>query len=72
MYHMDADKTYREKARRELNENSTSYIKQILEAIHQEKNSCTATGLNGLNPVVLRKRLIWYDCVNKLFCLLSI
>ena len=29
---MDADKAYREKARRELHKNNTSHIEQILEA----------------------------------------
>ena len=29
---MDANKVYREKARRELHKNATSYIEQILEA----------------------------------------
>ena len=29
---MDVDKEYREKARRELEKNVTSYVKQILEA----------------------------------------
>ena len=32
MYHMDADKTYREKARQELYKNASNYIEQILEA----------------------------------------
>ena len=32
MHHMDADKAYREKARRELYKNATNYIEQILEA----------------------------------------
>ena len=32
MDHMDADKTYREKARLELHKNATSYTEQILEA----------------------------------------
>ena len=32
MHHMNADKTYREKARRKLHKNVISYIKQILEA----------------------------------------
>ena len=29
---MDADKTHRQKARRELHENATSYVEQILKA----------------------------------------
>ena len=32
MYHMDADLVYREKDRRELDKNDTSYIEQFLEA----------------------------------------
>ena len=36
MHHMDADKTYREKARRKLHKNSTSYIEQILKAASHE------------------------------------
>ena len=32
MHHLDADKTYTEKARREVYKNATSYIEQILEA----------------------------------------
>ena len=32
MYHMDADKAYRDKAWRQLHKDTTSYIKQILEA----------------------------------------
>ena len=36
MHHMDADKGYREKARRELHKNVTSHIDQILEAIYHE------------------------------------
>ena len=32
MHHMDADKSYREKARQELHKNATSYTEQILEA----------------------------------------
>ena len=32
MHHMDADKTYRKKARSELRKNATSYIDQIQEA----------------------------------------
>ena len=35
--HKDADETYREKARRELNQNATSYTEQILEAATYEK-----------------------------------
>ena len=31
MHHMDTDLAYREKARRELHKNATSYIEQILE-----------------------------------------
>ena len=30
MHHMDADKACREKARRELHKNATSYIEQIM------------------------------------------
>ena len=33
LYHINADKAYREKVRRELHKNATSYIEQILEAI---------------------------------------
>ena len=33
---MDAENTYREKARRELHKNATSYIEQILEAAPHE------------------------------------
>ena len=33
---MDADKAYREKARRELHKNATSYIEQILEATSKQ------------------------------------
>ena len=36
MHHMDANKTYREKARRELLKNATSYIEQILEVTADE------------------------------------
>ena len=36
MHHMDADKTHREKARRELHRNNTSYIEQILEVTPHE------------------------------------
>ena len=32
MYLIDADKAYREKARRKLQKNATSYIENILEA----------------------------------------
>ena len=32
MHHMDADKTYREKAGQQLHKNATSYIEQVLEA----------------------------------------
>ena len=32
MYHLDADKAYREKAQRQLHKDAASYIKQILEA----------------------------------------
>ena len=32
MHHMDADKLYREKAKRELRKNALRYIEQILEA----------------------------------------
>ena len=32
MYHMDTDKTLREKAWRELHKTATNYIEQILEA----------------------------------------
>ena len=32
MHHMDAEKTYREKAKREMHKNAMSYIEQILEA----------------------------------------
>ena len=31
MHHMDADKSYTEKAKQELQKNATSYIEQILE-----------------------------------------
>ena len=36
MYHMDADKTYSEKARRELPKEVTSYVEQILEPTPHE------------------------------------
>ena len=36
MHHMDADKTYREKGRQELQKNATSYIEQILEVTFHE------------------------------------
>ena len=36
MHHMDADFMYREKARRELHKNATSYTEQILEAAYHE------------------------------------
>ena len=36
MHHMDADKAYKEKARRDLLKNATSYIEQILEATSHE------------------------------------
>ena len=39
IHHMDADKTYREKARRELHKNATSYTEQILEATPHEKTA---------------------------------
>ena len=34
---MDADKAYRESARREFHKNATSYIEQILEATSHKK-----------------------------------
>ena len=36
IHHVDADKTYREKARRKLHKNAASYIEQILEATPNE------------------------------------
>ena len=36
MHHVDADKTYREKARLDLYKNTTIYIEQILEATPHE------------------------------------
>ena len=36
MHHMDADKTHREKAIRELHKNAASYVEQILEATRDE------------------------------------
>ena len=36
MHHMDADKTYREKAKRELLKNATSHIEQVLEPTPHE------------------------------------
>ena len=36
MHHMDADKTYWEKARQEVHKNAMSYIEQILEATSLE------------------------------------
>ena len=36
MHHVDTDKTYWEKVRRELRKNAISYIKQILEASPHE------------------------------------
>ena len=43
MNHMDADKTYWEKARRELHKKATSPIEQILEAISLKNSSCKDT-----------------------------
>ena len=37
MHHVDADKTYGEKARLELHNNATCYTEQILEATSLEK-----------------------------------
>ena len=37
MHHVDADKAYKEKARRDLHIYVMSYIEQILEAIFYEK-----------------------------------
>ena len=50
MHYIDASKTYREKARRKLGKNATSYIKQIMQAIPPQSNSCTATYLPSLKP----------------------
>ena len=36
---VNADKTYREKARRKLHQNATSYIEQILNATSREKTA---------------------------------
>ena len=36
MHHMDTDKPYREKAKKELHWNATSYIEKILEAALHE------------------------------------
>ena len=36
MHHIDADKVYREKAKRELHKSTTSYTEQIREATSQE------------------------------------
>ena len=47
---MDADEAKREKARRELRKNVTSYIKHILEASIPKNNSCAATYLLSLKP----------------------
>ena len=37
MHHMEADKAYGEKARRELHKNAMSYIEQILEGTYHKK-----------------------------------
>ena len=50
MHYMDADKTYRGKAKQELHKNSTSYIEQILEVTPPWNNSYTATYLPSLKP----------------------
>ena len=39
MFHMDADKTYWEKAGRKLLENVTSYIEQILEVTFYKRSA---------------------------------
>ena len=36
MHYMDGDKMHKEKVRRELHRNDTSYIGQILDATHNE------------------------------------
>ena len=36
MYHMDDNKTYKEKAIQKLHKNATSYIEQIMEATSHE------------------------------------
>ena len=47
MHHMDADKAYREKARRESRKDASSDIEQILEATSQN-SSCTTIKLPSL------------------------
>ena len=47
MHPEKANKTYKEKAWRELHKNATSYIEQILE---QPRNNCTATYFPSLKP----------------------
>ena len=48
MYHMDADKTYRKKVRRDLHKNITRYTEQILKT--SPNNGCMATYLPSLKP----------------------
>ena len=52
MHHIDADKTYTEKAR-------MSHIEQILEAAPHESNSCTDTYLPSLKPSKKDKQDMW-------------
>ena len=54
MHHMDTDEASREKAKRELHKNATSYIVQILEALSHKKSSCTDTCLPSQKRIPIR------------------
>ena len=50
MYHMDANKTHREKAIWELGKNASSYFKQILEETPLKTAAGTATNFSSRKP----------------------
>ena len=50
MHHMDAEKTYREKAKQEVHKNAMSYIEEITWSNTPQNNRCMATYLPSLKP----------------------
>ena len=54
MYYMDFDEAYREKVKRQLHKNATSYIEQILEAA-SHKTVAVQTPSSHLKNIRIRR-----------------
>ena len=59
MHYIDVDKTHKEKARREMHKNSTSYIEQILEATPHETTVVSPLTSYEVHKISFQTFFVW-------------